>query len=330
MNIIFRCICSYLQLSLFVIFRNIEHTKLDQCRLILANNVPTSQINALTDNWRIRLSLLYKKYIIDSAEYQLNLSYGLRSDFISLVTEEIHESNTDSTESQLQSSDTEILHKSVFPILFQVMDETIKLLNDSLQRFRQTPEYHKFEMIFNDKSETLIGNISDNDYPSDPNDNYDVNEKEHTMDRNIRRSRTQKRIKSLMSMSSLKRDSTITNMNMTINVNASSITGDNGLDITTPTITVQTPPITSMVVGNRSTTVPLQLPSFKPCIDDVSNDIEIDNNGSLEQDPGTPSQENEVPSMHNDGINSSIPTDYENEGSFVVLEDLDHTDNEIQ
>eukprot|EP00486_Rosalina_sp_Unknown_P001204 CAMPEP_0201565258 /NCGR_PEP_ID=MMETSP0190_2-20130828/4235_1 /ASSEMBLY_ACC=CAM_ASM_000263 /TAXON_ID=37353 /ORGANISM="Rosalina sp." /LENGTH=139 /DNA_ID=CAMNT_0047982541 /DNA_START=955 /DNA_END=1374 /DNA_ORIENTATION=- len=127
---------------------------------------------------------------------------------------------------------------------------------------------------------------------------------------------------------------------MTINMNASSvvsssITGEHGLDITTPTITtVQTPPITSMVAGNVSTTIPLQLPSFKsgasaPC----SDDIDVSNNN----DPGTPSlddngnvssQENEVPSMHNDGMNSSIPmTDDENEGSFVVLEDLDNIVN---
>jgi len=218
------------------------------------------------------------------------------------------------------------------------MDETIKLLNDSLQRFRQTPEYHRFEMIFNDKSETLLGNmnISDNEYPSDNNDPYDMTEKEHninTIDRNIRRSRTQKRIKSLISMSSLKRDSTITNVtNMSINVNASSITGEHGLDVTTPTITVQTPPITSMVAGNISTTIPLQLPSFKPCSADASND-DIDDNGSLDnEEPGTPpieSQENEIPSMHNDGMNSSIPiTDDENEGSFVVLEDLDNIGND--
>ena len=326
--------------------------------MILAKNVPTSSINSSLDSWRIRLAALYKKYISDGAEYQLNLSYGLHSDLHQLVYTKIFDSST-------IKNDKEILRNIVFPLLCQVMDETIKLLNDSLQRFRQTPEYAKFEVLFDDKSDGNNNNISDNDndgYPSDNEyeqntNNNNNNNTQKGGERRIRRSRSSKRMKSLMSLSSFKRDSTISHININMPEMATSrsnhdgnmsVTGTNNYnndDIKTPvSITnIQTPPITSMV-GNASTTVPLQLPSFKP-IEDVSNptmdrfpsthsEQNLNLNTELPQnrsntpiDDHIPSQENDAPSMRNDDENhTSLPMTDDDEGSFVVLEDLDNVD----
>mmetsp|Transcript_47932 Transcript_47932/g.76806 ORF Transcript_47932/g.76806 Transcript_47932/m.76806 type:complete len:689 (-) Transcript_47932:279-2345(-) len=191
---------------------NIKHPRWDECRLKLAGNVPTSQINASTDSWRDRLTALHNKYIADAAEYQLNLPYFLRLNCVYIIKNKL----------QADEDEIELMTNVIFETLLNVMDETIKLLNDSLVRFRGTPEYARFESLamFPRKSSTKL---SDDDHGRAPERFPDTNMRAHHLSNSIRPP-SQKRTKSFISMSCLNPKTTDCNStNLTIKIPAVSL-----------------------------------------------------------------------------------------------------------